>query len=261
LADLILGDLGNFFKILGTSWQFLRPTWHANLGNWVCLGMMNEMNRHWLLLLIACLFVTFTATACEVEQLSPVLYKGPEPNVALMKRLKKMGVKTILSARLNPKERKAEQARKLGLNWIHMKTGLFIAPREPEINEFLAIVDNPKNHPIYLTCSLGADRTGFYKGIYRMARQDWPLDKSVAELHQGFSKWWKLWYAFYYYQEELQFFQERENIRKALVHKDDVNVNANKDDQDIHKAVSGELKMDVKALKAGANGPFTTGQN
>lgn len=245
----------------------MRPIWHAFSANWVCLGMMKDIKRRWLLLLIACVFVTFTATGCEVEQLSPVLYKGPEPNLALMKKLKQMGVKTIVSARLNPKERKAEQARKLGLNWIHLKTGLFYAPREPEINEFLAIVDNPKNHPIYLTCSLGADRTGFYKGIYRMARQDWPLDKTVGELHQGFSKWWRLWYAFYYYQEELQFFQEREDIRKALMRADEKQCLQNelqKDLQkepDIHKAVSGQLKAQSKSLKTGSAEDLTSAHN
>jgi tyrosine-protein phosphatase SIW14 len=50
--------------------------------------------------------------------------------------------------------------------------------RPPMLDEFLEILDNPKNYPILIHCKAGLHRTGLMTAIYRMEYEK----KSVAEV-------------------------------------------------------------------------------
>ncbi len=147
---------------------------------------------------------------CDVEKLSPTLYRGPDPSESTLIKLKEMGVKTIVSVRMNPNNRTSAEARKMGLQWIHIPTGVFITPRKPEVDKFLEIVKDPKNQPVYLSCTLGADRTGYYIAMYRMVLEGWENDKADLAMKKQFSKWWPAWYVFHDYRKKVRQFQPEE---------------------------------------------------
>lgn len=153
--------------------------------------------------LIACLAVILLASGCQIEKVSDGLYRGPYINQKRLQELKKLGIKTIVNVRLNPHKDSQKIAREMGIKWVHIPSGVFIAPREKEWDQFLSVVEDPANQPIYLTCTLGADRTGFYIGLYRLAVQHWKPEQAIKEMEGGFSPWWHLWYAFHYYGKEL----------------------------------------------------------
>ncbi|MBX9877112.1 MAG: tyrosine-protein phosphatase [Candidatus Obscuribacterales bacterium] len=161
------------------------------------------MIQQTLLTVTTCIAV-LVLTGCQIEKVSDGLYRGPYVNKKRLVELKKLGIKTIVNVRLNPHKDSEKMAKEMGIKWAHIPSGVFIAPREKEWDQFLAIIEDPKNQPVYLTCTIGADRTGFYVALYRLAVQHWQRNEAVAELQNGFSPWWRAWYAFYYYPKELK---------------------------------------------------------
>ncbi len=156
------------------------------------------------LLVLMCLAVFVFQSGCEIKKVSDGLYRGPYVNKKRLVELKKLGIKTIVNVRLNPHKDSQKMAKEMGIKWVHIPSGVFIAPREKEWDQFLSIIEDPANKPVYLTCTIGADRTGFYVALYRLAEQHWQRDEAVSELREGFSPWWRAWYAFYYYPKELK---------------------------------------------------------
>jgi tyrosine-protein phosphatase SIW14 len=47
---------------------------------------------------------------------------------------------------------------------------------------FLAVLDDPANHPVLMHCVAGRDRTGTMCAIYRMEYDGWPPARAAAEM-------------------------------------------------------------------------------
>ncbi|MPZ18779.1 MAG: hypothetical protein GEV06_12820 [Luteitalea sp.] len=55
---------------------------------------------------------------------------------------------------------------------------------------FFEIVDDPAHHPVFVHCRRGADRTGTFVGLYRIARQGWDGDEAYDEAREVGMRWW-----------------------------------------------------------------------
>lgn len=49
---------------------------------------------------------------------------------------------------------------------------------------FLAVMDDPANHPVLVHCLAGRDRTGTMCAIYRMEFDRWPPERAAAEMRE-----------------------------------------------------------------------------
>jgi protein tyrosine phosphatase (PTP) superfamily phosphohydrolase (DUF442 family) len=137
------------------------------------------------------MLASFGLSACEVHQASPVLYWGEVPRAKELPKLKSLGIKSIVNLRTNSLPKKSEIAHQLGLKVFHIKTGVFLTPEAPEIKQFLEILCNPDNQPVFVCCTLGTDRTGYYLAVYRMAVEGWTIEQAYAEMNQhGLKHWW-----------------------------------------------------------------------
>ncbi len=203
------------------------------------------MTKRPLQTLVACLVTILLASGCQIEKVSDGLYRGPYVNEKRLAELKKLGVKTIINVRLNPEKDSQKMAREMGIKWVHIPSGVFIAPREKEWDKFLSVVEDPDNQPVYLTCTLGADRTGFYVGLYRLAVQRWKKDKAIEEMEGGFSPWWHLWYAFHYYAKELHNWE----LLQTTLRRDDI-VPDERTAKGYFKLKPG-VDIDIKQLSSG----------
>jgi len=56
------------------------------------------------------------------------------------------------------------------------------APIDDLVARFLAIMDQPKNHPALIHCFAGKNRTGAFVAIYRMEYQRWTSAAAIEEL-------------------------------------------------------------------------------
>ncbi|RCK78111.1 MAG: Protein tyrosine/serine phosphatase [Candidatus Ozemobacter sibiricus] len=95
------------------------------------------------------------------------LYRGGQPNAEGFRRLKEMGVKTIINLRLeDPSEE--QTVRELGLNYYRIPLPDTMPPTAAQVAEFLAILRNPANGKVYVHCAAGKNRTGAMVAVWRI---------------------------------------------------------------------------------------------
>ena len=123
---------------------------------------------------------------------APGFYRGAAPTEEGLKKLKALGVKTIIDLRIAPHLVKAEgqEVKRLGLTFVNLPMGAD-PPTKKEVATFLAISGQAASSPVYVHCQHGADRTGTMVGIYREVHDHWDFAKTYAEMrHYGFNPHW-----------------------------------------------------------------------
>jgi len=58
------------------------------------------------------------------------------------------------------------------------------APTSDDISQFLQLVNNPANQPVYVHCAGGRHRTGVMTALYRMTHDGWNPDQAFKEMKQ-----------------------------------------------------------------------------
>ncbi len=88
-----------------------------------------------------------------------------------------------------PSVRESELCEQLGVNYYALIGGETIADaqfqagaRPQVIDQYLKLLDDPKNYPIIIHCKAGLHRTGLLTAVYRMEYCDWPTRRAVDEL-------------------------------------------------------------------------------
>lgn len=150
---------------------------------------------------------------CQSEQVTPTLWRGPDPKIADIYALHDKGIKTIISLRTNPQHNKEELCRKLGMKWILIQTGVFKVPSDYQFDEFRKIINDPKNQPCYASCEIDMDRTGVYIATYRMVDQHWTAEQMNDEFRRHHQKRW--WPIFRNYQRHVEAYAQSRGATKS----------------------------------------------
>lgn len=131
---------------------------------------------------------------CNMLKVSEACYAGPAPIPSLggVEKLKAQGIKTIINVRTNHMRHVERHARRAGMNYYQIQSGVFKVPADKEIQQFIDIVSNPVNQPVYVCCTLGSDRTAYYVACYRMACLGWTDDKAITTMDEGLKQWWPI---------------------------------------------------------------------
>lgn len=129
----------------------------------------------------------------RMRTVAPGLFCGGQPEKDGLAMLKKHGVKTIINLRNSRRsaEKEQQEARSLGLNFVHIPLGHRGKISDEAISKFLSVVDNRDMQPVFVHCNAGKDRTNAMIGIYRLERDGWTATRSYEEMrswgfHTGF---------------------------------------------------------------------------
>ena len=163
------------------------------------------MNLHNLLIQFAFLYAPLIHA--NTEQVTPNLYRGKDPKIKDIQMLHDKGIKTVISLRTNPERKKQRLCQQLGMNWIQIKTGVFKTPSFEQFDQFRAIVNDPKQQPVYTSCEIDMDRTGVYLATYHMVDQHWTAEQMAKEFKDHHQKTW--WPIFRKYQREVLAYAEK----------------------------------------------------
>ncbi len=104
-----------------------------------------------------------------------VMWRGNQPNEAGLKWLKEMSLRehgttpTIVNLRSENNE-EAEICKRLGIDSKYISIDDDTAPTMDQIQEFLDIMNEPKNHPVYVHCMAGMGRTGIMCAAYQISQ-------------------------------------------------------------------------------------------
>lgn len=134
------------------------------------------------------------------HEVEPYLFRGGQPVKEGFYALKDLGVKTVVCLRWGKKVIAAEKAsvESLGMTFVSMPLNYWNLPKQETVDHFLKLIDDESNHPLFVHCFHGSDRTGILIAIFRMLRQGWTFHDSYREMVKfGFHrfrlqnfKWW-----------------------------------------------------------------------
>lgn len=119
--------------------------------------------------------------------------RGSQPMRGGISTLKKLGVKTVVDLRsiydhTDDLKTTAEIAG-LGYEWVPMS--VWNPPTDQEANKFVSIVTDTAKGPFFVFCADGLNRIGEMTAIYRVARDNWNVQKALDEADQlGFSPYY-----------------------------------------------------------------------
>jgi tyrosine-protein phosphatase SIW14 len=140
------------------------------------------------LLLVLC--VSAQAAVANVRRIDDHVYHGKQPKQADFADLAHMGIKTVLDLRggpiHKPKERKWVEA--AGMQYLSIRLSGLFPPKEQQMAEILALLEDKARGPVFVHCRRGDDRAGMVIACYRIAHDHWTNRKALEEArHNGLS--------------------------------------------------------------------------
>jgi len=115
-------------------------------------------------------------------RVAPGLYRGAQPDAAGMRKLKELGVKTVVNLRLMHSD--ADEIGALDLAGEHIRIDT-LKPEMDELVRFLRIATDPNRAPVFVHCMRGIDRTGLAVAVYRIVVCGWTKAKAEDEMING----------------------------------------------------------------------------
>lgn len=149
------------------------------------------MNRYVGLVLMAMIAVPALARQSAPQEVPPIYNfmresdqycTGGQPRLEHLAKLKAEGVKVILNLRPPTEHRAAEEeakAKELGLKYINIPV-VYRDPKEEQATEFLKVLDDPANRPVFIHCA-AAIRVGAFWMIRRVLRDGWTVEAAEEE--------------------------------------------------------------------------------
>jgi uncharacterized protein (TIGR01244 family) len=115
-------------------------------------------------------------------RLNTQICTGGQPSLDDLARLKSEGVKAVLNLR-RPEEfdaaAEAAKAKELGLRYFDIPVP-FADPKSEQVDEFLKILADPANRPVFIHCH-SANRVGAFWMIRRVLVDGWKLEDAERE--------------------------------------------------------------------------------
>ncbi|CAN5623800.1 hypothetical protein BH10BDE1_BH10BDE1_09530 [soil metagenome] len=175
---------------------------------------MKHFSRHLVLtaiafsaLQLAVFDSAFATTIANFAQVSAEVYRGGRPeNAAAMSELKAMGIKTVIDLQggdignsmfgwiagiMEPGEAPSwisfekRNIEGLGMKFVNVPINSLNAMNATSgygLGRAIALMNDPKNQPVYVHCEHGIDRTGMLIALYRVYYQNWKRQAAHDEM-------------------------------------------------------------------------------
>jgi tyrosine-protein phosphatase SIW14 len=112
------------------------------------------------------------------------LYRGAQPTEEGFANLRRLGVDTVVRLSLNEEAALAEQrlVESHGMSFVSLPWSSVHPPNSEQIVKFLALVKEHPDRTIFVHCKAGADRTGVFVALYRIALNHWTAVQAIDEM-------------------------------------------------------------------------------
>ena len=112
-------------------------------------------------------------------------YRGAQPNGRDYADLASLGVKTLINLTSDDADASEKaMAKRAGMKYFQIPMTTHEPPTAGQLSEFLKLVNDPANQPVYVHCVGGRHRTGVMTAAYRMTQDGWNSDRAFAEMKQ-----------------------------------------------------------------------------
>ena len=116
-------------------------------------------------------------------------YRGAQPKGSDYKDLAALGVKTIIDLQQDGERDEQQMVEAAGMKFYRVGMSDSSWPSAEKAAQFIKIVNDPANQPVFIHCHGGRHRAGIMTAIYRMTHDGWDADQAYKEMRQyGFDK-------------------------------------------------------------------------
>jgi len=112
------------------------------------------------------------------------LYRGAQPSGHDYKDLASMGIKTVIDLQADGVRDEANQVRNAGMKFYRIPMSDHSRPSNGAVQQFLQLVNDPTNQPVFIHCHGGRHRTGAMTAVYRMNNYGWNANQAYSEMKQ-----------------------------------------------------------------------------
>ena len=115
-------------------------------------------------------------------RIDPNFCTGGQPNMQQLEKLKAEGITTIINLRTADEYNVAQEeakAKELGLKYFNIPV-VYTAPKEEQATEFLKLMADTKNRPVFIHCT-AAIRVGAFWLIKRVLQDGWTFENAEQE--------------------------------------------------------------------------------
>ena len=119
------------------------------------------------------------------------LYRGAQPTEEGFRKLRELGIKTVINLRAEDEEGLAEKAmvERLGLRYRNLALPGMSSPTDDQVARVMSIIDAPEAGPVFVHCRRGSDRTGTIVAVYRISHEGWTGEQALAEAKRHGLSW------------------------------------------------------------------------
>ena len=125
-----------------------------------------------------------TITIGNFGEVAPTYFRGEQPEGSDYATLAAFGIKTVIDLQADGQANEKGLVEKAGMVFHRIPMTTHTAPTKAQIAEFLKLVNEPANQPVYVHCAGGKHRTGVMTAIYRMTLDKWTPDQAFREMKQ-----------------------------------------------------------------------------
>jgi protein tyrosine/serine phosphatase len=117
-------------------------------------------------------------------KISDSYYRGAQPDARDYTDLAALGIRTVIDLTRDGRSDEPGQVERAGMKFYRIPMTTSDRPADAAITQFLALVNNPANQPVYVHCQGGRHRTGVMTAVFRMTQDGWTADHAYAEMKQ-----------------------------------------------------------------------------
>ena len=121
------------------------------------------------------------------------LYRGGQPTREGIRQLARLGVKTVVDLRSEgsaTREDERQLVESLGMAWVALPMRAYWRPSDRQVQEFLRLMRDPSQQPVFVHCRKGRDRVGVMVGVYHVVMDGWDPPRAYADARaRGMTRW------------------------------------------------------------------------
>jgi protein tyrosine/serine phosphatase len=111
-------------------------------------------------------------------------YRGAQPSGNDYKDLAALGVRTVIDLEVSGDKDEAGMVEGAGMKFYRIPMSDRARPEAGAVDQFLQVVNDPANQPVFVHCHGGRHRTGAMTAVYRMTHDGWNADQAYKEMKQ-----------------------------------------------------------------------------
>jgi uncharacterized protein (TIGR01244 family) len=117
-------------------------------------------------------------------QLNANYYRGEQPKGRDYADLAALGIKTVIDLQADGEANERRLVEAAGMKFYRIPMTTRVTPTPAQLAEFMEIVNDPAQQPVYVHCKGGKHRTGVMTAVYRMEKDGWTADQAFREMKQ-----------------------------------------------------------------------------